>query len=619
MFWIIGLLLCLTFSPAPVLAATGSAAVDTWYLRPVGACANNGDGLAYDCAASGGATGAFIGVANLIWTTTTGIDDGDTLYICGTLEGDASLVPTAAGSASAPIIINFDCPGDPGKLSKLTTMTEATTAGNWTNESGSLWYLSLAGYTWKDPRRIWLNDVELFPSNSKANLGTRIGSPSAPLSVSWFDSGNSRLYLYSTANPATGLVSLKSLVGVGAADYAALRFPSNSTDFYTVLNPKVEGGNLTALYVIGADFITIQGANANDSRCVIGERSAKGIRVTDANANGTGDLATDVLIQDCTIDPVVPDQFRGYDWEWNAGGLGDGIEIMGGTTSVRVVSNTINGWPHTNLSINALTGTTAITASLIKGNTFTCTMNTAYCRGFAVDGATAGRVTNNWIVSNTFTGFHTRSQFNGNGNFLIGNLFTDMKEDTVYSQGRNEMLQFQPYGGYSDGNTVAQNTFSGNPYAPCIAFLHDAAGTVQNHVVVNNVLHNCGGTYLTGKENVALSLPTGTGIGDQIIRNNDIFNTSRAAVMFYKGTGLTTVAGFQAACSGDTCTGNLETNPLFVGESNFGSQAASPLRRAGVWWGNECADVRGRPCFVPPDIGAYQSGSGDDSGVRTAR
>lgn len=62
--------------------ATGTAGVDIWYARPATECANNGDGLAYDCAASAGATGAFRNLNNFIWTSTTGIDDGDTLKLC---------------------------------------------------------------------------------------------------------------------------------------------------------------------------------------------------------------------------------------------------------------------------------------------------------------------------------------------------------------------------------------------------------------------------------------------------------------------------------------------------------------------------------------------------------
>ena len=70
--------------------ATGSAAADTWYARPVAECPNNGDGLAYNCAAGAGQSGAFSGFNNWINTTTTGIDDGDTVRVCGSfVQADA--------------------------------------------------------------------------------------------------------------------------------------------------------------------------------------------------------------------------------------------------------------------------------------------------------------------------------------------------------------------------------------------------------------------------------------------------------------------------------------------------------------------------------------------------
>lgn len=99
-------------------AATGSAAAENWYVRPTGACANNGDGLAYSCAASAGAAGAFIGLNNVIFTSTTGVDNNDALYVCGAhsvTSNSDNLNPSAGdGADGSPISIDFRCPGDPG-------------------------------------------------------------------------------------------------------------------------------------------------------------------------------------------------------------------------------------------------------------------------------------------------------------------------------------------------------------------------------------------------------------------------------------------------------------------------------------------------------------------------
>lgn len=96
------------------MAAVGTTGAETWYVRPTGACANNGDGLAYECAASAGASGAFIGFSNIIWTTTTGVDDGDTLFVCG--DHLTELIPTQSGGATAPITIDGACANDPGSI-----------------------------------------------------------------------------------------------------------------------------------------------------------------------------------------------------------------------------------------------------------------------------------------------------------------------------------------------------------------------------------------------------------------------------------------------------------------------------------------------------------------------
>lgn len=95
-------------------AAVGSSAIDHWYVRPSGACTFNGDGLSYSCASSSGGAGAFIGFNNILWTATSGLDDGDTLFVCG--NHFTELVVLASGGPTAPIILDGACPGDPGSI-----------------------------------------------------------------------------------------------------------------------------------------------------------------------------------------------------------------------------------------------------------------------------------------------------------------------------------------------------------------------------------------------------------------------------------------------------------------------------------------------------------------------
>jgi hypothetical protein len=64
------------------------------------------------------------------------------------------------------------------------------------------------------------------------------------------------------------------------------------------------------------------------------------------------------------------------------------------------------------------------------------------------------------------------------------------------------------------------------------------------------------------------------------------------------------LAAFTAATG---ATGTVfNTDPLLTSSTDLRPTASSPLRKTGTWWGDECVDVRGRSCWVPPDIGMFQ-------------
>jgi hypothetical protein len=90
------------------------------------ACPNNGDGLAYGCAASNGAAGAFIAFANVLWTPTVGVDDGDTLYICGAHRTE--LRPLGGAPVTSKIVLDGNCPGDGGNINTRGAVNPNTDA-----------------------------------------------------------------------------------------------------------------------------------------------------------------------------------------------------------------------------------------------------------------------------------------------------------------------------------------------------------------------------------------------------------------------------------------------------------------------------------------------------------
>jgi|CXWL01.1.fsa_nt_gi hypothetical protein len=551
MKWPLLLLLCVPFS---VQAATGTAGVDHWYLRPAAACAHSGDGLSYGCAASAGAPGAFISSAtsNLIWTPVTGIDDGDTLYICG-MHDTAVPIGAAAGSASAHIAIDFNCPSDRGSIRRITNMTEALSSVRWTNEGGSLWYLSVSSYSWKDPRRVWIDGTEIFPSDTKANLGVAQGG--GPLGQFWYDSANARVYLHSASNPASTMSGFQSLAaGASACAYAALCFTSTTNAYFDVINPILWGGNLASLYILGAHDIRVYGTTADDSSCMIGWNSSRGALISDTSTAGTGTPSSNITIRDCTIDPNLPTYLTHYVWYWNQGN-GDGVALVYGTSGDLIASNTIKNWGHVQVNMAATLGTGAVTGNRVEGNNLTCDPHVEYCRGFAIDGAALGRASGNYVSSNVINGATIRSQLNGNGNYVVGNMFQNQRSGTV-KPAAVQSLDMEGYAGPSQDNFILNNTFLNNTVGPCISF-RVGANKKSGYVVSGNLLYNCGGAAVAGYEQAALVLENAPSVGDQAFTNNHIHDAAQTNTVFYKSTGLTTVAGFQAACSGDVCSGNL--------------------------------------------------------------
>ena len=83
MTWILQcvMALCVWCASVDAFAAVGDTTPQAWFVRPAAICAVNGDGLGYECATTAGGRGAFSGFSNILYSPTTGVDDGDTLYV----------------------------------------------------------------------------------------------------------------------------------------------------------------------------------------------------------------------------------------------------------------------------------------------------------------------------------------------------------------------------------------------------------------------------------------------------------------------------------------------------------------------------------------------------------
>lgn len=128
LLWLI--LVCMLGLPSLVWANG-----ETLYVRDTTACANNGDGTAYGCAASGGAVGAYRGTNNILWNAANTVgqaDPGDTLFVCGLhsiTSAGLRILPTVSGTAGLPITISGACQSDAGILDGAATSVRLINLG----------------------------------------------------------------------------------------------------------------------------------------------------------------------------------------------------------------------------------------------------------------------------------------------------------------------------------------------------------------------------------------------------------------------------------------------------------------------------------------------------------
>ena len=160
--------------------------------------------------------------------------------------------------------------------------------------------------------RVWFDGVPQFPSNNKANLGTTGGTGQGPLGIWWYDSANSRLYLYSTINPASTFSSLESLVyGVGSCRNAAICGLSASNIYLDFVNPVIQGGAVAGFRSSGGSYIRIYGTTTDRNNCQFSD-VARGIAFTDSDGIGTGSVGVGNQVYNCTFNQSIPVSHSAY-------------------------------------------------------------------------------------------------------------------------------------------------------------------------------------------------------------------------------------------------------------------------------------------------------------------
>lgn len=560
--------------PTGAYAATGSAAADTWYVVAAGACTFNGDGLASTCAASGGASGAFLGDAtfsNLIWTNTTGIDDGDTLCVVGKHRG--TLSPGNSGTAASPITIKGNC-------ASVTagTITGANIEASWTGPDGNGNYTSGSSYT--TPTWVLVDGVAARHGVSAAGL----------TAGQWYFTGTTVLY---RGNPS-GKVMEIAVRGVnidGSASTSSnlivtgLRFEATRL---IASKGSVTFNDCTNISVVSNTFYAHRGGVDFRGSCTNSSGTYNTVTYTadGLDSNYQVSAPSNITYEHNTVSSTAlggTDNFLQYvesthsfafDRECIASTF-SGNNIVARFNEVSDCSSGINFLPdtavsgyviesnyvhETGLSGVLITNSTnaAITASRIAGNRIENIALASLCGAYGIvhTGASAGPGSKVDIVNNTIINAGSSMNINGTS---TGNS-TGMVVNNV---------------------SIQPSCASPNYHINAANWTNQSAAFINNNVYYH----------------------TGTSFWRSNIRNLSNFTTYKSDITPQENA-------------------SLNTDPLVISRVapiNAKSQPTSPLRRAGKATGL-CKDLRGRACYPDrPDIGAYQASSGDLAISRTAR
>lgn len=285
------------------------------------------------------------------------------------------------------------------------------------------------------------------------------------------------------------------------------------------------------------------------------------------------------------------------------------------------------------LVVSSTDATATANSAVFKGNTVTCLGPSTRCVSIGTDSVTTfnasgARVTGNTVINSYYDGAATSHGIHCGrvvGCFIGSNTVRGFSASVLSSMGT--------------GTIVAGNLIIGGSYAPLFAKGNTSATFANNTVIMDDSLYGarfgaygCLGVAVQGATNNAATsfinnncyVKSGSNWKYAVVDNSQVASFDHNN--YYSIPTLTTPWSYQSTTYATLTLWNaaapvvtdLETNPLFVGANDFRTQGSSPLRRAGLA-GVACIDVRGRPCWQSPDIGAYQATSGDAAATRATR
>lgn len=469
---------------------------ETLYIRPSADCANSGDGSAYACAASGGAPGAWRGMAAVVFNaadTAGQVDAGDTLKTCGSfttadrMDATNHLYISVSGAVGSRITVTGDCSADGG-----------SSTSDW--DGGT---------------------------STARGINTDVNTD----------------------------ITVKNLVIHDFTSRGALLYSHGTNDI--VLPKRVTLEDLTIYTIRGASAICVDGRGKFIT--------ISNVIVRDCGTDAVFQKGSNFTVEDSTISEVSMDNVNG----------GDGIQIDGDQDGSIIRRNSIDMTSVDSKYCILTNGNTDSGSVFIEDNT--CLRSLTAMVGIGIDVDTVSG-SDSRIVRNTVTGGLYAIQVNeqsGGKVYIVGNVLITPSENCFRLSGAgsgNIFVQFNTcINPVSDGTQVDSDS-------PTI--------TIRGNIFT-------GGLFCIDKRSA---------------------NTEAYNILYGCGTAAVANSGVQTT----TGTGTSTSDPSLVSSTDYRTRGGSIARRAALFPGF-CHDVRGRPCWSPPDIGAYQATSGDPANTRTAR
>jgi hypothetical protein len=542
------------------------------YVRPLAACFYNGDGTSYRCASSNGGEGAYRAFGNVVWGAGAGkVSDGDTLYICGFHDAghfeapqDGSLTPKTNA------VLDGGCPGDHGSLmSSYRTIRK--------------------GWIGPDMYGAYRQSVDGDSTMHIAQLvkGVPTRLPSRKVTGpdgTWKDGA----YYHDTA---AKMLYVKPLGGI----------PANGTSIYTtwsagfnIQNVAVTIQNLT-YYGLSTDHC-VRLARASHTIVqnniikwclfaaieILSDSDDVVIRRNDVSESGNGvyvesgsnaDNSDRLVVEFNTFHDLDQDGYYGdLTFDNHAIGIqgGDGGQYR--SNIIRNVAGscvTLFSFPNQSQKNNMIAWNEC--RDIRYTGSVPLTVNKRLNRGIEYQNINIGHVPDDTV-----------------GNTVFGNVLVDVKNDCLFNKSQ------QPLAGnpWKWVNNTLVNCGIG------YTFLEDADGDT-GFLFANNLLYNSGQhvAHITGSDY----------LGNILFKNN-LYYPDGTRKFGFKGK-LSDFVGWKGMTGQDIAS--MSRDPKLMSDSDPHLAADSPARRKGIVWGSGCADDKGQPCLVPPDIGAFQEYDGE--------